>query len=491
MGSGTVQKAAEYETVNPPEATFPGINTPSCGAVNGGLGFSPSDMALAVGDTTVGVLQAVNDCLSLFDKTTGAQQAGFPKSTPVFFALPASHPNSADPRLLFDWINHRYLFVVISFPNGCGNGCPGQAFYNLAVSVGDNPAGAYCLFQLPSVVGKASSGSLPFVLNDFPRLGQNRDAVFLAANDFQNGSYIGEEMIALPKGLGGTSGNTGLYSACGTSFNFTTVAIINNGFTIQPASNFSPYDDPKSMYFVTSDFGTSNRIVLTSFHDPFNIDGQISFTQTAISGANTYSNPPGASQCNTSTKINTGDTRFSATAMYASGSIYAALTTGLSNGTSAIISYQIQPFVNTNGSISGGRVLNEVVQGNGNSGSTLFWYYPAQQPDPEGNATTVFGFSTPTTCPSVAYLSRRAGQPLGTWPDNGVFAAVGQGSNTSGRWGDYFATAPAGMVSGGGTGGFPKMWFAGQVGSATGGIFWNTVIGRTGYNAINQNIPTR
>jgi hypothetical protein len=35
------------------------------------------------------------------------------------------------------------------------------------------------------------------------------------------------------------------------------------------------------------------------------------------------------------------------------------------------------------------------------------------------------------------------------------------------------------------------MWFAGQVGASNGGLFWTTVIGRTGYNAINQNIPTQ
>jgi hypothetical protein len=58
------------------------------------------------------------------------------------------------------------------------------------------------------------------------------------------------------------------------------------------------------------------------------------------------------------------------------------------------------------------------------------------------------------------------------------------------RWGDYFATAPAGLVSGGGTGGFPKMWFAGQYASST-STQWNTAIGRTGYNAIGQDVAQR
>src|SRR5262249_44632134 len=51
------------QTVNPPEIVFDGISNASCATVNGGANFRPSDMALAVGDVLVGVLQGVNDCI--------------------------------------------------------------------------------------------------------------------------------------------------------------------------------------------------------------------------------------------------------------------------------------------------------------------------------------------------------------------------------------------------------------------------------------------
>jgi hypothetical protein len=120
----------------------------------------------------------------------------------------------------------------------------------------------------------------------------------------------------------------------------------------------------------------------------------------------------------------------------------------------------------------------------------MAFYYPAQQPDPEGNVTTVFGFSSPNNYASVVYASRRAAQTRGTLPDNGLIAKDGLGPYVTAdpqRWGDYFATAPAGIVSGGGTGGFPKMWFAAPYASSTSSE-WNTAIGRTGYSNIGPGL---
>lgn len=462
------------QTVNPPEIVFNGISNATCANVNGGFTYQPSDMALAVGDTFVGVLQGVNDCISVFDKN-GNQQAGYPKSTPTFFNTIL---NTSDPRMIYDWINHRYYFVIITYPNNCGSGCPGAAFYNLAVSVGDDPTGGWCTYQINVATSPNPSGVGPFryALPDYPRLGQDRQAVYLASNLFQAGSYIGEEILALPK--------AGL-QACGT-VSSTTFTGISNGFTIQPANIFSASDNPKSMYFVTSNNGTSNNLVVSSLHDPF---GTPTFTQTVITTTNTYSTPPDATQQGSAVLIATGDSRISGSAYYAAGSIYAALCTNGGNGEPGIILYQIQPFVDTSGTASDGsiltaRILNEIFL-RGATGTTDAWYYPVQVPDPEGNVSTVYGFSNSTTYASVAYMSRRAAQTLGTVPDAGVFAVIGQGPFTGSRWGDYFAAAPAGLVSGGGTGGFPKWWYAGQYASAV-STRWNTAIGRSGYNAIGQ-----
>jgi hypothetical protein len=471
---GLVPKQSLNQTVTP-EIVFNGLSNATCAAVNGGSNFRPSDMALAVGDANVGVLQGVNDCLIVFDKS-GNQQAGYPKATPTFFNTTL---NTSDPRMIYDWINHRYYFVIITYPNGCGNGCPGAAFYDLAVSLSDSPTANWCFYQfnVATSPNPNGTGSLRYALPDFPRLGQDRQAVYLASNLYQNGSYISEEVLALPK--------AGLMACAGISY--TTVTSITQGFTIQPANVFSPGDDPKSMYFVTSFNGTSNSLVVSSLHDPF---GTPTFTQTTVTTSYTYSLPPDATQQGSSTLIAVGDARISGSPYYAAGSIYAALSTNGGNGEPAMILYQIQPFVDTSGTandgkISSARILNEILWGGTGSNA---WYYPDQVPDQEGNVTTVFGFSSSTNYASLAYISRRAAQAVGTLPDGGVFAASGLGPYVTvspQRWGDYFATAPAGLVSGGGTGGVPKMWFAGQYASSISSQ-WNTAIGRTGYIAINQ-----
>src|SRR5205807_3644449 len=119
MESGSLPAQGLNQTVNA-ELVFNGISNATCAAVNGGLDFRPSDMALAVGDTPVGVLQGVNDCLSVFDKL-GNQQAGYPKATPTFFGTTL---NTSDPRAIYDWINHRYYFVIILIQTVGVMACP-------------------------------------------------------------------------------------------------------------------------------------------------------------------------------------------------------------------------------------------------------------------------------------------------------------------------------------------------------------------------------
>ena len=379
--------------------------------------------------------------------------------------------------MIYDWINHRYIYVLISYDAAsCNVNCAAPSHYHLAVSAGDDPTGGWCTYKLNVGTGPDPVGGFYF-LNDFPRLGQDRQAIYIASNLFRP-NYVSEEILAIPKSFLYTCG-AGSYTVF---FGFGGAS--GQGFTIQPANVFSPADQPKSMYFVTSFCcAADNHLVISAIHDPF---GTPTLSRVTIAAANTYSTPPGATQMGTGTLIDAGDQRISGSPYYAAGSIYAALTTNGGAGEPAIIMYQIQPFVVTDGSANDGkiasaRILNEITHG---IGSPFAFYYPAQQPDGEGNVTTVFSYSDATHFPSVAYASRRAAQAKDTWPDSGVFARNGTGPYTGGRWGDYLATAPAGLVSGGGTGGFPKMWFAGMW--ADNANDWKTVIGRTGYLSIDQ-----
>jgi hypothetical protein len=438
---------------------------------------TPADQAIAVGDTNVGILQAINVCVNVFNKS-GILQPGYPKSFTSFVGLPSGTPTS-DPRAIYDWINHRYIVTFIQFS-------PSQttaSSYWIAVSTGDNPAGGYCLYNL-GVQSVGPSGGI-FPLPDFPRLGQDRQAIYLASNIFNTPtSYQWEEVLALPKAQ--------LYACSGFSFNFffnLTVGGVATD-TTQPANVFAAGDDPRSEYLVTSfniNFGGGgcssapcNGLEVWALHSPLSSP---TLTGTFIATTNNYSLPPNASQPGGSHDVDTGDTRISGMAMYNAGSIYASIN-ATNGSTCKAILYQIQPFVTAGGAndgkIAGARILNEIVHSN----TTFDTYYATQQPDTEGNVTYAWNFSNSGTFPSLIFSSRRAAQSVGTEPDGGLFAVAGAGFYGQGRWGDYTAVAPGGLASSGGSGSLPVMYFAGMFARSDG--TWQTAIGRNGYSDISQ-----
>ena len=464
-----------------------------------GCGFStPPDQALAVGSGSgagVGaVLQGMNVCLDVYDKN-GGLLAGYPKSLTSFLFLPAG-TYVTDPRAIYDWINHRYIFVA--------QDCPGDTnlsqcytnnggFYNIAVSTGDDPNGSYCIYRLGVQSVSPSGGAFPFP--DFPRIGQDRQAIYLAANIFfpNNNTFKWEEVMALPKAQ--------MYACQGISFPFW----FNLNFggvltdTTQPANVYSAGDQPRSEFMVGaknfnfgggSCSGGCNGLFVWAWYDPFNTTGSgNTLNGVAVGTTNNYSFPPNAVQQGTTTTIQTDSTFISGTVVYSAGTLYAAHTSNGGSGQPNCILYDIKPYVTYGtGAISSAEIQNEIVFGGGANS----WYYCTQQPDPGGNVTTVFNFSGSTFYAGLAYITRRAEQPKGGFgaSDGGVFLVGGQGTYTEGRWGDYSATSIAGLVSGGGTGGFPAFWFAGMyatnISDGGGGHIWGSAIGRNGYNAISQ-----
>jgi hypothetical protein len=471
------QSPADPKVASPPPVRPQSLETPgaaivftSTGEVNCG-NVTPADQAIAVGDTSVGVLQAINVCIDVFNKS-GVLQAGYPKSFTSFVGLPASTPTT-DPRAIYDWINHRYIVSFIQFDRNFAS----PSTYWIAVSTGDNPAGGYCMYNL-GVQSVVPSGGV-FPLPDFPRLGQDRQAIYLASNIF-NPNFLWEEILVLPKAQ--------MYACAGFGFTFFDDLTLGGVATdsTQPANVFDPGDDPRSEYLVTSKnilFGDpKNGLVVWAIHSPLSSP---TLTGTFIATANNYSFPPAASQPGSPNSIDTGDNRISGMAMYNAGSIYASLNAANGSHSEAIL-YQIQPFVIANlggandGQIAGARILNEFIHGSG----SFDVYYATQQPDPEGNVTYAWNFSSSSSFASLIYSSRRAAQTNGTEPDGGVFAVGGVAFYGQGRWGDYTAVAPGGLASAGGSGSLPVMYFAGMF--ARGDGTWGTAIGKNGYTAITQ-----
>ncbi len=165
-----------------------------------------SDQALAIGDGAAPILQVNNDCLSVWSPA-GTQLLG-PKTLQAFAGLSASEA-VFDPRALYDWYNHRF---ILAFGD---SDLANNAYYDIAVSESDDPTGSWRVYRLKT----PTQGN---AFNDFIRLGQDRQGVYVASNLFKLsagviGAYLFEEWIFLPKSLlyAGTLGPIiGISPAC-------------------------------------------------------------------------------------------------------------------------------------------------------------------------------------------------------------------------------------------------------------------------------------
>jgi hypothetical protein len=461
----------------------------------------PSDMALAVGDGVNLVLQAVNECFSVFN--LGGTRVLGPVSLQSLFGM-AAGVSMCDPRALYDWKNHRFILSVIV--------CQAPYSASIAVSASDDPTGGWFVYNGFTSLGSAGA------LMDYDRLGQDvtatypgsgfPGAIYLAYNLF-NPNFVFEEWKILPKGP--------MYAGAGFSYwNFWGMA---SGGAVtdssQPANVWSPYELPRAEFFLTStnNGGLSNVLSVFAISNPFNwvsggdtpeLSGPI-----RIGAANNFAPPPPAPQPGGPNIIETLDNRFTGENSYAHGHLYAAHSSANGTGGTASVIYEIQPFLNVSDArctnaldvnqcpqIVNAVFRNETVL---NYGTTTAAWFAVPQPDLDGNVTTVFDYSNTTTSfASNAYISQRVTQPLGTFVDNGFFLANGLGTYTgfgnNARWGDYNAVAPIGIGYRAGNGaptagnGFV---FAAQYADTTARNGWRTRIGANIFTAPSDYTPTQ
>jgi hypothetical protein len=487
-GAGTVKPPVERPAGVAPasapiQTSFAGNTEKDCARA------SPSDQALAVGDGSEPILQVNQDCVSVWSPS-GTRLLG-PKTLQAFAGLPAS-TYVFDPRALYDWHNHRF---ILAFGD---SDLVGSSFYDIAVSQSDDPTGAWSVWRFPT----PSQGQ---VLNDFIRLGQDRQGVYIASNLFPMmgsccGSFLWEEWVLLPKSL--------LYSGGPLSYWYLSGIQAYNQYTdsTQPVNVWSPYDNPRAEFLVGSfnmNYGGGNCVTGCGNLLNWAISNQFGWlngnlyppvVSAWVSGSFTYYLPPNASQPGAPNSIDTLDTRITGQASYNSGFVYAALTTADSNW-SDIQSYRIAPMLgnddpNCAGSFAGDcprmigalTVDSKYLSGNGN-----FYYYPTAQSDLEGNVTVVYNFSGPSCAncfPSVGYVTERVTQPNQNFFDNGQLFGTGSARYLQPAWGRYTAAAAAKLAYGAGGVDTPGIWVAGAFAKPDGS--WATQIGYTGFTAPNQ-----
>ncbi len=461
--------------------TFGGGSEETCG------GWIPSDHALAT--SSLFALQVLNACIYVYD-LNGNRLSG-PKDLATFFG--ASGDAVGDPRCLYDWRNQRFLIVAEDFTAN-----------NIVVAASKtaNPSGSWWTYTQ-----SANSGGLAGSA-DFPMIGQtewevgdsNYGALYISWDRFGSNGFTDDVVWIWPKNQ--------LYSGGGFSFNYF-YNLNYNGHTVdhvQPADVMTKGDQPRAEFLVnTLDFNYNcvssspcNGLVVWAIYYGLPPSGSSpSLTGKFISTANNYVYPVTASQpgnlSGTECAINTGNTGITSEVYWNAGDLYLTASTAALNGQASDgwLYWQVHPFLTdaSPSTISGANIRNEVCWGcNGfNGDATLSEYYPAAQPDEEGNVAVVFNYSSSSVYPSTAFLASRTTQATGGFNDGGGVLAGGNApaycqldQYDRNRWGDYTGTSPFGT-------GYelrPTFWFAGQYSETSGD--WATTVGQSVFSDIRQ-----
>ena len=454
-------------------ALTPGLIANFYGQFQGcnGSGWTPSDMGLAVNSTYV--VQAVNECITVYNKTGGIVVAA--KDLCTFFgrAPNSGYAGCFDPRAIYDFQANKFI-VIASYKDGNGEGW-------IDIAAASNPTLAWTVHHLD--MGQA--------LPDYPTIGQTayknntlNSIITVCANMYLNAGGFYAQCNLLPKKkVYGTAGFSWPYW-----YNFTVGGLIMD--TLQPANVYETEENPRAQYAVnainyngTDGFctgGSSKGLVVWSFSDATGSQG--SKLGGYYTGCNTSGyNVPGAAddgQYCTSC-VETIDNRITATVHYASGRLYPSIDT-YNGWSSAVLGWIVRPYLNDNGggctggvncaTVSGATIETEYCY---DCGGSYFAeaFFGAQVPTPENDWTMFATFSSYNSniSPGMFVTSNRVSWPT-PFHDGGYFTCQNNANYTQGRWGDYAAAAPDIP----GVGSVPATWGSGMFIQANGA--WGTCI---------------
>jgi hypothetical protein len=500
-----VARPARYISANGSAPIGDSVGASTAFAAQGENGLDPPDMALAVSENFV--LQIVNSSIAVYSKS-GTVQSGFPKDAATFFNRPGTFV--FDPRAFYDWANHRFFLLMDTYSNCCtsggGTNVSGLVF---AISETQDPRGGWYTYYLDN--GPLGSG----VCGDFPTLGH--DTTYWGTGATKGGVYIGVNLWTAASG-GDCSGSSfssnvifilpkdALYTGGGYSYwQFNGLKVSSTIVdTFQPINVTDRAEKPSSILFVNSfnyNWGggicesgcnglevwsisgpTTGSVVAPN--NPFAFlqggNGPI-LTGKGVATAHTYYAPAYASAPNCTASsgpcIDTDYPFISGQVKYHAGEMFGSLNTGVSGSSPAVtgpIWFDIHPTTNASSVLTGVEERQEdcfVCGGFPNNGSA---YYADLQPDQENNVVMVYNYSDDTTYPESAYTSRRVIYGDSLMNGSGFVLTSGSGA-TSGRWGDYTATAPDFTIATRGL-----LWFSAEYATSSGA--WSTTIGAAQYS---------
>lgn len=291
---GSVQtKATEGDIVG---GSFDGLGADDA------RGVVPSDNQIAVGDGYL--VNAINSRLAVFD-TDGNLEFQFTLDdwwqnvSTIIYEQEAEEDGSSadffgdyiifDPRARYDASADRFILVCVEYSLNTGIGA-----FLLSVSDSGDPTGSWTNYRIQPVVRDGEENQPGLV--DFPLLGYDEHAIYLAQNFFDPG-FSGATMVAIDK--------SAAYDGDTVDANHFTQLLNPDGslaFTVQPVAG----EGSGTGYFVNSRFFQGQTLTVWEMENGFGEDPTLENDAVRV---RPYHNAPAANQPDTEEKIDPIDTR--------------------------------------------------------------------------------------------------------------------------------------------------------------------------------------
>ena len=407
-------------SVQPLVAAISGLNFAGVG--DGDYGFvpnaAPPDTNGAVGATQY--VQWVNESFAVFDKTTGAIAATFPKAGNTIwagFAGACSTNNDGDPIVQYDKISNRWVLTQFSVSTTPYTQC-------VAVSQTADATGAYNRYAFTYGTG----------FNDYPKLGVWPDGYYITYNIFNNGTtFAGSKLCAFDRAamIAGASATQQCFQLS-TSYGGVLPSDLD-GTALPPAGspnfmlNFGSNSLNEWKFHV--DWTSPSNSTLTG---PFNIP-VAAFTAACGGGAC-------IPQPSTSNKLDSLADRL----------MYRLAYRNRAGVESLVVNHSVKVSGTKRAEVDGVRWY-ELRGPNGASGANVFQqgtYAPDSASrwmgsiamDKVGNIAMGYSASSGSLFPSIRYTGRVPTDTLGTMQaETTILTGGGSQTGTLHRWGDYSA----------------------------------------------------
>ena len=402
------------------------------GSLWGGANFTPPDMGFAVGGGKE--IELVN--------LVGRVWSGSPPSPGSAFRLDrffaSSGDDLSDPWVLFDAPSGRFFAGIFDITLG------GEV---LAVSKTADPGGSWYVYRVRYPSAVVTNGGCP----DQGKGGVDDSLIGLGFNVF---SSPGCPLRSIFKGAAVEVFNKS-EAMSGSTLHLNYTDPMPSRFSLVPAHALSPQS---TLYLASLDPGSGNKLHLTTATGVPTGSAHATFSNLPDLSVPSYSSPPKALQRGTSTKIDSGDDR-TQNVVYRSGRLVVAQSMGCvpseDRATRACVRlYEVDTSTN--------QLISALTLGK----SGTYALYPAASITSAGDVVVTLGASSSSMYPSLVGLA----VPIGTSTVAYSIVASGTAPNTTGRYGDYFATAidPANADT---------FWAAGEIGGISGTKYaWNTAV---------------